>query len=115
MKFLLLALAVTACVAQDVDEFLDESTDTSLPCTITPCFPVCKPKTLYISFGSFKIPYTKNVCAQLPSCLQKNAACQALLIKTIQKAQAQEKIVKASYSAAKMAHASSAKKAAAAK
>jgi hypothetical protein len=117
MKFFLIALSITAVLAEDlsVDSLLEESVDTELPCNIKPCFPVCKPKTLYISFGAFKIPYTKNVCAQLPSCLNANKACQALLIKTIQKAQAQETIVKASYSAAKMAHANSAKKAAAAK
>merc|ERR1711990_151496 len=68
-----------------------------------------------MSFGLFKIPYAKNVCTPASSCINANKACQALLIKTIQRAQAQEKKVKASYSAAKMAHANSATKAKAAK
>jgi hypothetical protein len=120
MKFFLIALSLTAVLAQDaedmsIDSLLEESADAELPCTIKPCFPVCKAQTLYISFGAFKIPYQKNVCAPLASCLNANKACQALLIKTIQQAQAQEKLVKSSYSAAKMAHANHAKKAAAAK
>jgi len=132
MKYLLIALSLTAVLADlehaefpdpfsflgedtSVDSFLEQSVDTELPCTIKPCFPVCKQKTLYMSFGLFKIPYAKNVCTPASSCINANKACQALLIKTIQRAQAQEKKVKASYSAAKMAHANSATKAKAAK
>merc|ERR1711871_276084 len=132
MKYLLIVLSLTAVLADpehadfpdpfsfmgeetSVDSFLEQSVDTELPCTIKPCFPVCKQKTLYMSFGLFKIPYRKNVCTPATSCINANKACQALLIKTIQRAQAEEKKVKASYSAAKMAHANSATRAKAAK
>jgi hypothetical protein len=77
MKYLLLALAVTAVSAQfdeaDVDALLAE--DVSLPCTPKPCVPVCKPVTKYITYGSFKISYTENECKPDVNCLAAHAAC----------------------------------------
>merc|ERR1711966_463970 len=101
MKYLLLALAVTAISAQEyenssddpknseyypsgdemsLDNLLEESLD--LPCTPKPCVPICKPTTKYLSFGAFKLPYTENVCQPDQKCLASNAAC----IKTLQAA-----------------------------
>jgi len=90
MKYLLLALAVTAISAESlsdsdapefsIDEFLDA--DMSLPCTPKTCVPICRPVTKYLSFGSFKLPYTENVCAPDHKCLAAAAAC----IKTLQAA-----------------------------
>jgi len=92
MKYLLLALAVTAISAESlsdsdapefsIDEFLDA--DMSLPCTPKTCVPICRPVTKYLSFGAFKLPYTENVCAPDHKCLAAAAAC----IKTLQAAMA---------------------------
>merc|ERR1712216_93019 len=93
MKYLLLALAVTAISAQfDVDEFLEE--EMGLPCTPKPCVPVCKPVTKYMVFGAFKIPYTENECKPDSKCLAAAAACikklQAAMLDASKKATALE-------------------------
>jgi len=85
MKYLLLAVTITAISAQDsseadIDNFLDEAVE--LPCTPKPCVPICKPETKFLSFGAFKLPYTENVCKPDTKCLAANAAC----IKTLQAA-----------------------------
>merc|ERR1712216_1119543 len=93
MKYLLLALTVTAISAQlDVDEFLEE--EMGLPCTPKPCVPVCKPVTKYMVFGAFKIPYTENECKPDSKCLAAAAACikklQAAMLDASKKATALE-------------------------
>merc|ERR1719456_40593 len=103
MKYLLLALAVTAISAQFEDEatLVDDllAEEASLPCTPKPCVPVCKPVTKYLSFGSFKIPYTENVCQPDHACLAAAAACvkklQAAMVDADKKAKALEAASKA--------------------
>merc|ERR1711998_724026 len=108
MKYLVLALAITAISAQDytsndetIDNFLEDSM--GLPCTPKPCVPVCKPTTKYMTFGAFKLPYTENVCKPDHKCLAAAAAC----IKTLQAAM---KDAAAKEAAPKKAAAAAAKK-----
>merc|ERR1711998_216159 len=122
MKYLVLALAITAISAQDytsndetIDNFLEDSM--GLPCTPKPCVPVCKPTTKYMTFGAFKLPYTENVCKPDHKCLAAAAAC----IKTLQAAMKEaaatknkagaSKAAKDKAAAAKKAEAAAAKKA----
>jgi hypothetical protein len=118
MKFLLLALAITA-IAADVapidsdmtlDELLEAEEDTSLPCTPKPCVPICKPTTKYMVFGVFKIPYTENVCTPDAKCLSANAACIKILQAAMVDAAKKEAALKAASAAKNKAGASKATK-----
>merc|ERR1719502_2119078 len=91
MKYLLLALAVTAISAQfedeaalvddsSIDEFLETESEMSLPCTPKPCTPVCKLVTKYVTYGSFKMEYKENECKPDHKCLAAAAACQKKLM-----------------------------------
>merc|ERR1719456_1453147 len=119
MKYLLLALAVTAVSAQfddaDVDALLAE--DVSLPCTPKPCVPVCKPVTKCLTFGSFKLPYTENECKPDTACLAAAAACVKKLQAAMVDADKKSKALEAASKAKNAAHATKAAqdKAAAAK
>jgi hypothetical protein len=129
MKYLLLALAVTAISAQEyenssddpknseyypsgdemsLDNLLEESLD--LPCTPKPCVPICKPTTKYLSFGAFKLPYTENVCQPDQKCLASNAACIKTLQAAMKDAAAKEAALKKAAAAKNKAGASKAAK-----
>merc|ERR1719352_1168941 len=112
MKYLLLALAVTAVSAQiddaDLDAFLEA--DMGLPCTPKPCVPVCRPVTKYLAFGSFKIPYVENVCAPDHKCLAAAAACVAKLQAAMADAHKKGLALEAASKAKNAAHASKASK-----
>jgi flagellar hook-length control protein FliK len=112
MKYLLLALAVTAVSAQnddaDLDAFLEA--DMALPCTPKPCVPVCRPVTKYLAFGSFKIPYVENVCAPDHKCLAAAAACVAKLQAAMADAHKKGLALEAASKAKNAAHASKASK-----
>merc|ERR1719240_358469 len=93
MKYLLIALAIsaTAISAQDslTDEFLD--TRMQLPCIPKPCEPVCKSVTKYMEYGAYKMPYQENVCEPDTKCLAEKAACIAKLEAAMKAAEAAEK------------------------
>merc|ERR1711939_1092964 len=96
MKYLLIALAVTAISAEvfdatkpDVDEFLE--IEMTLPCTPKTCMPVCKLVTKYVSYGAYKLPYSENVCEPDTKCLAEKAACIAKLEAAMKAAEAAEK------------------------
>jgi len=101
MKVFLIALSISAVLAQDmsVDSLLEESVDVDLPCIPKPCVPVCKPVTKYISFGSFKISYTENVCKPDEKCLAAHAAC----LKTLEAAMKDAAVKAAALAAASKA------------
>merc|ERR1712139_705805 len=85
MRYLLIALAVTAISAEHfaedgtsiIDEFLE--TDVGLPCIPKTCPPVCKSVTKYVEYGAYKLPYQENVCEPDTKCLADKAACLAKL------------------------------------
>merc|ERR1719240_2596923 len=110
MKYLLIALAIsaTAISAQDslTDEFLD--TRMQLPCIPKPCEPVCKSVTKYMEYGAYKMPYQENVCEPDTKCLAEKAACIAKLEAAMKAAEAAEKDAAAA-NAAKVSSASTAK------
>jgi len=66
-----------------------------LPCNITPCQPVCTPKTVTLNFGKYSIPYQENVCVDDKTCLSKNAACHKLLFGIMKQAADAEVSLKA--------------------
>merc|ERR1719240_534879 len=120
MKYLLLALAVTAISAQfedeaalvddsSIDEFLETESEMSLPCTPKPCTPVCKLVTKYITHGSFKMEYKENECKPDHKCLAAAAACQKKLMAAMIDADKKAKALAAA-SKAKNAEAAAAKK-----
>merc|ERR1711939_557608 len=107
-KLILLALAIFASVnAQDVE------TDLVLPCQIKACTPICKLTTLYMTMGSYKIPYQKNVCTDDTACLKNNAACQAKIMELMKAATAAQEDLKKKAAASKAAQSDHAKKVAA--
>jgi hypothetical protein len=117
MKYLLIALATTAVwgfpgdpedEASIIDNLLDE--DMSLPCTPKPCIPVCKPVTKYLTFGSFKLPYTENVCKPDAKCLATAAACIKTLQAAMVDADKKSKALEAASKAKNSAHATKAQK-----
>jgi hypothetical protein len=115
MKYLVLALAITAISAQDytsndetIDDFLEDSM--GLPCTPKPCVPVCKPTTKYMTFGAFKLPYTENVCKPDHKCLAAAAACIKTLQAAMKDAAAKEAALKKAAAAKNKAGASKAAK-----
>merc|ERR1719240_358629 len=116
MKYLLIALAIsaTAISAQDslTDEFLD--TRMQLPCIPKPCEPVCKLVTKYVSYGAYKLPYSENVCEPDTKCLAEKAACIAKLEAAMKAAEAAEKDMIAKAKLANAAKATKAQKDAAA-
>merc|ERR1712096_273532 len=122
MKYLLIALAITAISAEifdttktdldNVDDFLQ--TEMTLPCTPKQCKPVCKLVTKYVSYGVFKLPYQENVCAPDKKCLADAAACIAKLQAAMKAAEAAEKDMIAKAKLANAAKATHAQKAAAA-
>merc|ERR1719460_1540143 len=113
MKYLLIALAVTAISAEFLDEaglVDDPSPDEFLPCTPKPCTPVCKLVTKYIVHGSFKLPYQENVCQPDHKCLAAAAACQKKLMAAMIDADKKGKALEAASKAKNAAHASHAAK-----
>merc|ERR1712072_1092417 len=119
MKYLLIALAVTAISAEvfdatkpDVDEFLE--IEMTLPCTPKTCKPVCKLVTKYVSYGAYKLPYSENVCEPDTKCLAEAAACIAKLQAAMKAAEAAEKDMIAKAKLANAAKATKAQKDAAA-
>merc|ERR1719502_1621105 len=121
MKYLLLALAVTAISAQfedeaalvddsSIDEFLETESEMSLPCTPKPCTPVCKLVTKYITHGSFKMEYKENECKPDHKCLAAAAACQKKLMAAMIDADKKAKALEAASKAKNAAHASHAAK-----
>merc|ERR1711939_924968 len=119
MKYLLIALAVTAISAEvfdatkpDVDEFLE--IEMTLPCTPKTCMPVCKLVTKYVSYGAYKLPYSENVCEPDTKCLAEKAACIAKLEAAMKAAEAAEKDMIAKAKLANAAKATKAQKDAAA-
>merc|ERR1719235_1732321 len=126
MKYLLLALAVTAISAQfedeaalvddsSIDEFLETESEMSLPCTPKPCTPVCKLVTKYITHGSFKMEYKENECKPDHKCLAAAAACQKKLMAAMIDADKKAKALEAASKAKNAAHASHAANAKASK
>merc|ERR1719502_2345397 len=124
MKYLLLALAVTAISAQfedeaalvddsSIDEFLETESEMSLPCTPKPCVPVCKLVTKYVTYGSFKMEYKENECKPDHKCLAAAAACQKKLMAAMIDADKKAKALEAASKAKKAAHAKKAEAAAA--
>jgi hypothetical protein len=93
----------------------DADVDMDLPCTMTPCAPICKMTTKYTVFGPFKIPYQANVCRPNIKCIRSNAKCQAKLLGIMRQSVALEAKLKALGASSRKAGASHAKKAAAAK
>merc|ERR1719502_2277717 len=121
MKYLLLALAVTAISAQfedeaalvddsSIDEFLETESEMSLPCTPKPCVPVCKLVTKYVTYGSFKMEYKENECKPDHKCLAAAAACQKKLMAAMIDADKKAKALEAASKAKNAAHASHAAK-----
>merc|ERR1719450_1062901 len=121
MKYLLLALAVTAISAQfedeaalvddsSIDEFLETESEMSLPCTPKPCTPVCKLVTKHIVHGSFKMEYKENECKPHHKCLAAAAACQKKLMAAMIDADKKAKALAAASKAKNAAHASHAAK-----
>lgn len=123
MKYLLIALAVTAISAEfldeaglvddpSLDEFLETESESEefLPCTPKPCTPVCKLVTKYIVHGSFKLPYQENVCQPDHKCLAAAAACQKKLMAAMIDADKKAKALEAASKAKNAAHASHAAK-----
>jgi hypothetical protein len=93
----------------------NDDVDMQLPCTPTPCSPVCTIATKYTIFGSFKIPYQTNVCKPNMKCIQANGQCQAKLLGIMRESVALEEKLKQLAAKSSKAGASSARKAAAAK
>merc|ERR1712093_883437 len=102
MKYLLIALAITAISAEILDEvaphddttsLIDEflENDMQLPCTPKACKPVCKLVTKYVQYGAYKLPYEENVCEPDKKCLADAAACIAKLQAAMKAAEAAEK------------------------
>merc|ERR1719482_2198443 len=102
MKYLLIALAITAISAEILDEvaphddttsLIDEflENDMQLPCTPKTCKPVCKLVTKYVQYGAYKLPYSENVCEPDTKCLAEKAACIAKLEAAMKAAEAAEK------------------------
>merc|ERR1712205_208646 len=120
MKYLLIALAVTAISAEQfaedgtsiIDEFLE--TEMTLPCTPKQCKPVCKLVTNYVQYGAYKLPYQENVCVPDKKCLADAAACIAKLQAAMKAAEAAEKDMIAKAKLANAAKATKAQKDAAA-
>merc|ERR1719352_1369068 len=122
MKYLLIALAITAISAEifdttktdldNVDDFLQ--IEMTLPCTPKQCKPVCKLVTKYVQYGAYKLPYQENVCVPDKKCLADSAACIAKLQAAMKAAEAAEKDMIAKSKLANSAKATSAQKAAAA-
>jgi hypothetical protein len=113
-KFVLLVLAVSASVnAQEAETLLADDIDLALPCAIKACTPVCKLQTLYMTLGSFKIPYQKNVCGPDQGCLKANAACQAKILTLMKAATAAQTDLKHKAAAANSAKSSHAQRVAA--
>merc|ERR1712216_809914 len=120
MKYLLIALAVTAISAEQfaedgtsiIDEFLE--TEMTLPCTPKTCKPVCKLVTKYVSYGAYKLPYSENVCEPDTKCLAEATACIAKLEAAMKAAEAAEKDMIAKAKLANAAKATKAQKDAAA-
>merc|ERR1712216_971315 len=120
MKYLLIALAVTAISAEQfaedgtsiIDEFLE--TEMTLPCTPKQCKPVCKLVTKYVQYGAYKLPYQENVCVPDKKCLADAAACIAKLQAAMKAAEAAEKDMIAKAKLANAAKATKAQKDAAA-
>merc|ERR1719183_683493 len=122
MKYLLIALAITAISAEifdttktdldNVDDFLQ--TEMTLPCTPKTCKPVCKLVTKYVQYGAYKLPYQENVCAPDKKCLADAAACIAKLQAAMKAAEAAEKDMIAKAKLANAAKATKAQKDAAA-
>lgn len=123
MKYLLIALAVTAISAEfldeaglvddpSLDEFLETESESEmfLPCVPKPCTPVCKEVTKYIVHGSFKLPYKENVCQPDYKCLAAAAACQKKLMAAMIDADKKGKALEAASKAKNAAHASHAAK-----
>merc|ERR1712216_582639 len=116
LKYITLFAALGAVVlAQDslMDDLLLEQ-EMQLPCTPKPCVPICKPVTKYVSYGSFKLPYTENVCVDDKACLTANAKCIATLQAAMKAAEAAEKDMIAKAELANSAKATKASKDAAA-
>jgi len=116
LKYITLFAALGAVVlAQDslMDDLLLEQ-EMQLPCTPKPCVPICKPVTKYVSYGSFKLPYTENVCVDDKACLTTNAKCIATLQAAMKAAEAAEKDMIAKAKLANSAKATKANKDAAA-
>merc|ERR1712093_782938 len=125
MKYLLIALAITAISAEILDEvaphddttsLIDEflENDMQLPCTPKACKPVCKLVTKYVQYGAYKLPYEENVCEPDKKCLADAAACIAKLQAAMKAAEAAEKDMIAKAKLANAAKATHAQKAAAA-
>jgi len=114
--FILLALAVTACMAQenDLESFLDTEVEAGMPCKMKPCQPVCKPVKKVMSFGGFSFPYTAMECGPDLECINANKKCMVMLSGGASKAKAAADEVVKKYNAVKMAHADHKKKKAAA-
>merc|ERR1712139_384715 len=120
MRYLLIALAVTAISAEHfaedgtsiIDEFLE--TDVGLPCIPKTCPPVCKSVTKYVEYGAYKLPYQENVCVPDKKCLADAAACIAKLEAAMKAAEAAEKDMIAKAKLANAAKATKAQKDAAA-
>merc|ERR1711959_866018 len=125
MKYLLIALAITAISAEILDEvaphddttsLIDEflENDMQLPCTPKTCKPVCKLVTKYVQYGAYKLPYQENVCVPDEKCLADAAACIAKLTAAMKAAEAAEKDMIAKAKLANAAKATKAQKDAAA-
>merc|ERR1712093_781222 len=125
MKYLLIALAITAISAEILDEvaphddttsLIDEflENDMQLPCTPKTCKPVCKLVTKYVQYGAYKLPYQENVCVPDKKCLADAAACIAKLQAAMKAAEAAEKDMIAKAKLANAAKATKAQKDAAA-
>merc|ERR1712057_34622 len=125
MKYLLIALAITAISAEILDEvaphddttsLIDEflENDMQLPCTPKTCKPVCKLVTKYVQYGAYKLPYQENVCGPDKKCLADAAACIAKLEAAMKAAEAAEKDMIAKSKLANAAKATKAQKDAAA-
>merc|ERR1711881_553040 len=125
MKYLLIALAITAISAEILDEvaphddttsLIDEflENDMQLPCTPKACKPVCKLVTKYIEYGAYKLPYEENVCEPDKKCLADSAACIKKLEAAMKAAEAAEKDMIAKSKLANAAKATKAQKDAAA-
>jgi len=122
MKYLLIALAITAISAEifdttktdldNVDDFLQ--IEMTLPCTPKQCKPVCKLVTKYVQYGAYKLPYQENVCVPDKKCLADAAACIAKLQAAMKAAEAAEKDMIAKAKLANAAKATKAQKDAAA-
>merc|ERR1711881_643087 len=125
MKYLLIALAITAISAEILDEvaphddttsLIDEflENDMQLPRTPKTCKPVCKLVTKYVQYGAYKLPYQENVCVPDKKCLADAAACIAKLQAAMKAAEAAEKDMIAKAKLANAAKATKAQKDAAA-